>query len=38
VVPPLQPSATVWVQAWFRDAQAPDGYGLSSALWFQVCP
>jgi hypothetical protein len=36
--PPVPVSATVWAQAWFRDAQAADGYGLSSALWFQACP
>jgi len=34
----VQAGHTVHVQSWFRDPGSADGFGLSSGLWFNVCP
>jgi hypothetical protein len=34
----VQAGHTVHVQAWFHDTGSADGFGLSSGVWFNVCP
>ena len=34
---PFQGGEVVWVQAWYRDPDAPGGASLSNGMWFEVC-
>jgi len=34
----IQVGSTVHAAIWFRDSASADGFGLSNALWFNVCP
>lgn len=34
---PFQGGEVVWVQAWYRDPDAPGSASLSNGMWFEVC-